>query len=396
MKLLHDEISRTNTSNFQHYCVFSHFDTNNKIERHVIHYLNEIATLGYVIIFVSTSNSLTAESIQELKSFCRVICVRENVGYDFGSYKEGIQLIQEKQIQPASILLANDSVYGPFWPLRSIWSPAILEEYDFYGLTDSFDKSYHIQSYFLAFSGRLARSKEFSDFWKTISNISPAQHDFKSIIIDNYEVGGSQHFLAKGYKIGAAFSYEAVLERRIQGLLAQLKSMKLKFQKKERINPRELHISLNASHHYWDTLLDMGFPFIKRELLAKNPSFANINDWPTKISSMSDYDITMIAEALVHQGFIQPFYPINSSEAISKINTPTDTIRCSLSDIFIPHARSLKLPLEANFLFDEAYYLQRNPDVMKVVQSGEVLSGLQHFQTNGQYEGRIHRFTLCN
>lgn len=38
--------------------------------------------------------------------------------------------------------------------------------------------------------------------------------------------------------------------------------------------------------------------------------------------------------------------------------------------------------------FDEAFYLQENPDVLEAVKRGEFRSGLAHFIAHGQYEGR--------
>ncbi len=38
--------------------------------------------------------------------------------------------------------------------------------------------------------------------------------------------------------------------------------------------------------------------------------------------------------------------------------------------------------------FDEAYYLQSNPDVAAAVQEGLIASGYTHFVLFGQYEGR--------
>jgi lipopolysaccharide biosynthesis protein len=54
---------------------------------------------------------------------CGLILRRKNVGYDFGGFKDAIARIPDLG-RLDSLLLANDSVYGPFHPARAASSNA--------------------------------------------------------------------------------------------------------------------------------------------------------------------------------------------------------------------------------------------------------------------------------
>ena len=375
-----------------HFCVFSHFDACNGLARNVIHYLKELKELGYQVLFVSTSQFLPEGGIEELRNLCHTVFLRENVGYDFGSYKAGIQYIQNSGIRPASLLLANDSVFGPIQPLKTIWDPAILEEFDLYGMTDSFQHGYHLQSYFLAYSRRLLESEEFRDFWNGVENFDPQQAGFKSTIIMNYEIGGTRNFLLKGYKIGVQFPFEEILKNRVQRLTQQLRSLKTPEGYDNEWDTRQLGPNLNASHRYWDTLIDMGHPFIKRELLTKNPTFTPINTWPTKVIEHAHFDPTMIVEVLIEANSLESIYNISINDAVAKLETLDDFMECDLNPVFHANAASLGLALTARFGFDDEFYLNGSPDVRLAVQQGLFPDGWTHFKAYGHREGRAYRF----
>ena len=392
MKTLFSHPLKSSLKDARHFCVFSHFDLGNRLARNVLHYLTELKQLDYEIIFVSTSQSLPEGGIEKLKALCNTVCLRENVGYDFGSYKAGIQFIQDAGLLPASLLLANDSVFGPIQPLKNIWNPNILEEFDLYGMTDSFQHGYHLQSYFLAYSRRLLESQEFREFWENVDNLDPQQIGFKSTIIMNYEIGGTRNFLLKGYKIGVRFPFEEILSNRVQSLAQQLRSLKTPEGYDGEWDSRQLGPNLNASHRYWDTLLDMGHPFIKRELLTKNPTFTPIDTWPAKVKGYGHFDATMIVEALVDLDNLESIYQISIKDAIVKIESKGDLMECNLNPVFHASAAHLGLPLKAMFGFDDEFYLNGSPDVRLAVQQGAFPDGWTHFKAYGFREGRAYRF----
>jgi len=52
---------------------------------------------------------------------------------------------------------------------------------------------------------------------------------------------------------------------------------------------------VNVLQYHWDDLIsNHNFPFLKKELIKRNPLNININHWSDVIHSVSNYDITLI------------------------------------------------------------------------------------------------------
>ena len=58
-------------------------------------------------------------------------------------------------------------------------------------------------------------------------------------------------------------------------------------------------IPLNPTHFLWGTLIAMGCPFLKRELLRDNPArIPGVLRWEKVVRSVSDYDPDLIIRDL--------------------------------------------------------------------------------------------------
>lgn len=252
-------------------CVFSHYDKNAIIQEYVVFYLKSIFEAGCNIIFVTTSpiDSVNQEKILE---FSDHIIIRENIGLDFCSYKIGIESISDFD-QYEKLILANDSVYGPFYPISELINFGEKDSLDIWGATDSYELSYHIQSYFLVFSQKAKASKKFDLFWRNVKS-----RRFKWSLIYEYEVGGSQYFLKNGFKLGALCSYDFISrDIAINKILEKMPNMTLSI---------------------WDHLIrENRYPFIKRMLLTINPYNVN-NKWMLVVQENTNYNPDLILKSI--------------------------------------------------------------------------------------------------
>ena len=387
MKILTSRFSGQTPTTPAKYCVFSHFDANDRVERYVLYYLEQLKLCGYEVLLVSTSRAISDASVEALSKVCHTVCLRENVGYDFGSYKAGIELLKQHGAPVSRLLVANDSVFGPFNDLQPILHEMEREDIDLCGLTDSHDHGYHLQSYFISYSTRLYESAAFDDFWSSVDLISNTTDNFKQKIVHNYEVGGSQHFLRTGCSYSVVFPYRDVLDRLFQRTLRKLEASRLP-NSDIVMHYGELVYNFNASHAYWDELIDMGMPFIKRELLTKNPTATDVSNWPQKIEASSHYDVSMILEALINQDAIENIYPIDTGQALSVIHTLEDAVDVPLNPALSKWINTASVPAAIPFRFDDPSYLNIYPDVAAAVQAGDYPYGLAHFRRYGFQEGR--------
>ena len=135
-------------------CYFSHYDRSGNVAAHVLHLLDAILLLNFHVVLVTCSPMLTPLAQRQLQARGVTYIVRRNIGRDFGSWAVAFQ---EYPFQPESdkcgqnsssssssncdvaILLANDSVLGPFFPLFPALAQFFSSGADLFGLTESLE-----------------------------------------------------------------------------------------------------------------------------------------------------------------------------------------------------------------------------------------------------------------
>lgn len=370
------------------WCVYAHYDKHNEIQEYVYNALEKIKACGFAICFVSTNETISLAAVSRLKSLASVVIKRKNLGYDFGSYKAGLLYLFSRASLDCSVLLANDSAYGPFGGLQEIIGASC--QYDIFGITDSIEIEYHVQSYFMLYSERLVRSDAFWIFWQSVSDTSEIK-DFKlkqDLILKN-EIGGSQHFLRHGFKLGAAFPYLKVLQ---QSFSSYVNHLSLVLDKPaEKFKP--FVADLNSSISYWNLLLEMGCPYIKKELLLRNPLGLNLFGWDLHIHANYKYNIELILDSIFPREIpAELLYGDYRSSVASYLDEEIVAIISSIIPSAHDWAVKKKLPSEHSFIFDENFYLATYPDVNNAVKESWFSSGWHHYRIHGHHEGRLFKF----
>jgi len=232
-------------------CMFCGFDSQNKVKPYVYHYLQALLNAGFDIVYVTSSSILTDVDMQKLRQFCIRVIHRENRGYDFYSWKTGMEEYTQYD-EHDGLLLTNDSIIGPFFNLGDIVEQIEHCDADIVGLTDAwqfggiFEKNYpgYLQSYFLYCKKQVIKSQAFKQFFSEMRVLY-----FKLAIVRKYEVGFSSQ-LGSHFRRAALFSVDRTMK--------QLQAYK---------RPKE-HINLPI--RYWRELItEMRFPFLKKSLLTQ-------------------------------------------------------------------------------------------------------------------------------
>lgn len=279
--------------------VFSHFDAQGALHDFVAFYLRQLAEAGFTVIFVSNAPSLPEETIFRLRPWCGLILRRANIGYDFGAYKDGIALIPDLHTLEL-LLLVNDSVYGPFHPLKDLVARMDLSA-DVWGCTDSGERHHHLQSYFLLFGRPALRSAGFAQFWARFRYVNS-----KYWIISRGEIGLSRQLSAGGLRCQALFPHRTAASA-FHRALQDGSNLRI-----ESLNPAQrafYHrliftinrgLPVNGTHFFWDYLITrQGCPFLKRELLRDNPERVPfIRYWEKVVGAASTYDTSLISRHL--------------------------------------------------------------------------------------------------
>jgi len=281
------------------WAVYSHFNRQGRVFDYVLYALRALCDEGFRVVFVTNSRNFDPAQLTSLKPLCAQILKRRNAGYDFGAYKEGILAIDDT-LPTQALILTNDSTYGPLFPIRDTLNHISSEGGDLWGLTDSWEHAYHLQSYFYYFNRRLLASPDFLEFWRKIPLVN-----WKSGVIERLEIELSQFFLARGYRLTAAFPYYLLVDRFMK-LLSETERTGAYADKSEQqaMEGLRTHIALggvvNPTHFFWKVLInEFKYPFIKGELVSRNPvSIYGAYHWYSTISETTSYNVDMISEHL--------------------------------------------------------------------------------------------------
>ncbi len=226
------------------FLIYVHWDAQGHVRPDVLEQLRQYGRHCQVA-FVSASPPLArdAATLAELQQLCVLVAVRHNEGYDFGSWKAALQLCWPWIEATPRLILTNDSCYGPIFPLDELFERLGRSHADVVGLTESTLMRPHLQSFFIAYNRRMARTPIFRAFWESVGVWAD-----KRQIVRAYEIGWSALLQQLGY------TTEALYMSRYG----------------------------NLAHTHWRELIEeCQFPFIKKELLKVNPLGQELEDWET-------------------------------------------------------------------------------------------------------------------
>jgi len=254
-------------------CIIAHFDKDNIVDEYVYYYLKELMSVAGKIIFVTVSD-IDIEDINRLDLMGINIIKRDNIGYDFYSYKMGIKSLDLSLYD--EVIICNDSVFGPLIPIKELFNKMDGVNCDFWGITESNLVAYHIQSYFIVFRKKLIDSLLFYKSWDNIEILED-----KSEIIEKYEIGLSQLYIQNDF-IGTACNKDNISHKTI--LIYILKLLKeAPFRIFNITKNPFFYINIirkkqyNAPIHFWKDFLVKGNLFFLKKSLVTDKIYGNDN-----------------------------------------------------------------------------------------------------------------------
>lgn len=163
--------------------IFASYSFDKTIPEYVIYYLNKLRDVCDYIVLVCDNKILESEKskIIDLVDYAEF---GKHGGYDFGSWKKGYNyLLKENLLENFdAMILANDSCYGPIGELENIIDKMETKNVDYWGLLDSIDGNYHIQSFFYYLKKHVVLSRNLKEFFDNL----PSKMSFQEAI-DNGE-----------------------------------------------------------------------------------------------------------------------------------------------------------------------------------------------------------------
>jgi lipopolysaccharide biosynthesis protein len=235
--------------------IFAHYHQSGAIRSDTSALLNALIEEIDEIYLVST-NVLDSElkKLDPRIAFTK----RENYGYDFYSYKTGLdQLNPKKEYSHLTLMNSSFLCSDPDKFIDYYFKRGLSEDFEVVGLTKSWEVTEHIQSYLITISRKVLANKDFLKWWKDMNPLS----DRLDVIL-NYEIGLSNFFL-KSYELKSAFkdlpAYGQVITNPTHlfymKLLKDVGILKIEVIKK---NPWNINLApLNAAIRQDDKLLSL-------------------------------------------------------------------------------------------------------------------------------------------
>ncbi len=267
--------------------IIAHFHENGKVALNTHALVEEMAKSSKSVVFVSTN--LDEAEANRLKKHAIVI-QRENTGYDFWSYKLGIEQLSELS-QFERIVVCNTSFISldPSYLVQSFTGP--VDQVGLRGLTRCGEMGEHIQSYWLSFEGnQLLMSPEFATWWDTMLPLNDRNEN-----INKYEVGISGYFTNHGYTLSTLFQETANQLLIMLSRAISRGSVFFNLENKLQVVPLDLKyaLDLNPTIFGWDFILDQ-IKIIKIEQIKFNYGHQYLD---MKLSSLSQNSIALINDA---------------------------------------------------------------------------------------------------
>lgn len=284
--------------------VFVHYDAAGEVQPYVVPYLQSLHDLGIDTVFVTNSGRLTDAAKAVLHGLCAAVLIRRNIGYDFGAMRDGLGHVNARPETTDLLLVLNDSVYGPLSDLAPMVERIDFSVADVWGATESYQNRYHLQSFFVAVGPAALHSKAWAKFWRSVR---PVRN--KLWVILNYEIGMTRDMLKEGLRCAALYPYRALIARIDANAL-----VKHDREAPDDTDPfvinRKTHLTrllysashrvpMNPTAELWRQLMEVKFPFIKRELLRDNPAgVIDLADWRDVARAQYDTDLSDIEDDL--------------------------------------------------------------------------------------------------
>jgi hypothetical protein len=274
-----------------------------------------LAEMGFAVVLgLGRAEDPSMTVAPPLDSKADAYLIKDNLGYDFGTWFAALAAAKPHLPQVEELLFINDSIFGPLCPARALSDMISSAQSDVVGICDSYERAYHLQSFFLLFRRKALESGFLFDFADTypFSNV-------KEDVIRDGEISLTQSLLSAGLSCEALFPYERLARRWLDRAAEYLSAARLLPEYVSDSDASVQHLlawvrllrrgePLNPSHFFWDTLIERGCPFVKRELLIKNPMETPLIARAPALIEASGYSLAYVREAAQRYGTSKVFF----------------------------------------------------------------------------------------
>lgn len=251
--------------------LYMHWSPSGGVSDMVLEQLAAWRACGFDVVFV-TNAAPPPQDWDKVGQDTVLRVARDNVGRDFGAWRDALAIVLRDRPSPRELLLANDSVLGPIRPIAPVIAALRAGGDGLFGLTENRGGGAHLQSYALLARGGAA----VKDVAAHLATCQPSRSKWR--LVQKGEIGLTRHMLSRGHRVAALFGYD-----RLTGALRPEDLLPLgpRFAEPDALD----RYPLNPTHHLWRVLIErFGFPFLKTALVRRNPErLPGVDAWPALV-----------------------------------------------------------------------------------------------------------------
>ena len=180
-------------------CIFCFYNRNGIVSEYVYVLLEHLKSVSARLIFVA-NGVLNDTGKSRVSDYTNEIIVRENVGRDYGAYRDIIvgYIGNEQLRQYENVILCNDTFLGFFRPFKDIFLEMQNKDGDLWGI-DRVHRGIldHIQSYLLVFRKKIISDNSLWNYFESNEIEDDSFGETGALI----ETKLYRHFKESGYKL---------------------------------------------------------------------------------------------------------------------------------------------------------------------------------------------------
>ena len=166
---------------------------------------------AHINVYVVSNSRLNEHQIALLKEYAYRLLVRDGSGRDFGSYKDAIsELFDRNDVR--RLLLLNDSLYVFRSRLPTMLSKLTVETDAVIATNENIEIHYHLQSFAISIPKVVFEDHRFREFWKRFLPLTARRH-----VIRHGEIGLTKRILKITPSVQILYSV-TTLEQQIKAL----------------------------------------------------------------------------------------------------------------------------------------------------------------------------------
>lgn len=230
--------------------ILAHYSIDGQLDRSLIHLGQSLKSLDYDVLLSTTAAAPLDELAELSSSFAFGVVARRNEGFDFQSWRRGLEVVRAHGLQFDRLILTNGSMHGPVAGMERIIGR--MDRHGTWGMTESMDLRRHIQSWWLGFGDEVLSHPEFDKYW---TRVRPATNKWGTILA--HELRWAEDLALAG----PAVAYVPVEQHGCAG---------------------------NPLFFAWRELIrDYDMPFVKRSLFGPNYDRIDMTGWQEFLNSVA-------------------------------------------------------------------------------------------------------------